>query len=108
MERNISNIRKLVKIKNEKIRNTMVSKDVGYIIKKAKFGYVRHMIRLDREKWSKRLYECIPYAFKRKKGRPTVRWREEIAEKAGILVPRNKQKWRKIGEAYAREKEDKQ
>ena len=68
----------MVKIKNEKIRNTTGSKDVGYIMKKAEFGYAGHMMRSDKEKLSRRLYKWTPYGFKRKKGRPKVRWKEKL------------------------------
>ena len=56
MERSILNIRKTDKIKNKNIRALTNIKDVGYIVKRAKFRYAGHMGRTKKDKWNKRIH----------------------------------------------------
>lgn len=106
MERSILNIKRKEKVSNKKVRTKSGVKDIGYIVKKAKLGYAGHMIRNNVERWNKRIYEWTPIGYKRRKGKPTTRWRKEISDKLGILWTRsaqNRSTWRKIREAYAQE-----
>jgi hypothetical protein len=82
-ERSILKIKKRDKIKNRDIRGQTPSTDVGYKIKKAKFQYAGHIIRSERERWTKILTESRPYERKRSKGRPKTRWRDELERRVG-------------------------
>jgi hypothetical protein len=106
MERSILKIKKRDKIRNRDIRGQTQSTDVGYKIKKAKFQYAGHIMRSERERWTKILTEWRPYEGKRNKGRPKTRWRDELERRVGKFWHRETQdrkKWKLIGEAYARQ-----
>ena len=59
--------------------------DVGYKIKKSKFKYAGHVIREGGEenRWAKRLMEWQTYEGRRRKGRPKMRWSDELMKRLG-------------------------
>lgn len=106
MERIILGVRKMEKISNETIRERTKTTDIGYTIKKTKFKYAGHMIRGEKERWARKVTEWLPYGKKRRRGRPRTRWEDEIKNRVGTAWERevgNRETWRKIGEAYARQ-----
>ncbi len=67
-----------------KIQEQAGAKDIGWMVKKAMLNYAGHMLR-DPEKWGKVVEEWSPRKWKRKQGRPTIRWRDELVKDFGIL-----------------------
>mgnify|MGYP000897032825 CR=1 FL=1 len=79
--------------------------DVGYKIKKLKFKYARHIIRGE-DKWSKKVTGWQVIEGSRRRGRPKLRWRDEITRRVGTTWSRealDRDRWRRIGEAYAQQ-----
>lgn len=106
MERSLLNIKRSDRIKNTNIRERTKIRDVGYNIKKSKFKYAGHVMRAKNDRLAKIVTEWRPYEFKRRRGRPKIRWRDEIERRVGSLWHRNaydREGWRKICEAYARQ-----
>ncbi|KAI5632933.1 UDP-glucoronosyl and UDP-glucosyl transferase domain-containing protein [Phthorimaea operculella] len=57
------------------------------------------------ESWCKRLLELRPWDQKRPRGRPQVRWKDDIKKVAGsnwTLTAQNRKKWRSLKEAYTK------
>ena len=104
MERMILGIRKKEKITNTHVRKITKIRDIGYMMKKSKFTYAGHMMRGNPEKWNYKTTVWTPYNRKRRKGRPGIRWREEISGRVGTKwhgMTGNRKVWSNIGEAYA-------
>lgn len=71
MERKIVGIKKIEKINNNKLRSLTKMVDVDYLIKKKKFKFVRHLVRVRKKVLARR-------AIKRESLR--IRWEDEIKE----------------------------
>lgn len=105
MERSILKIKVKDRVRNEKIREETDAIDVGYRIRKLKYKYAGHVMRMGQERWVKRVIEWRPFDRKRGRGRPATRWRDEIVKSLGTewgRLTHNREEWRQIGEAYAR------
>jgi hypothetical protein len=103
MERSILKKRRLDKIKNSELRDKTKLEDVAYKVKHLKWKWAGHTIR-GPEKWSKILTTWYPRGCKRKRGRQFKRWEDEIIEMAGktwTRVVTDREKWRRLGEAFA-------
>ncbi len=64
------------------------------------------MARSKNERWNKKVTKWAPLRYSRKKGRPALRWGQEIEQRVGLLWMRtthNRETWKNIGEAYAQE-----
>ncbi|MBP1527199.1 MAG: hypothetical protein H9Q66_04685 [Spiroplasma ixodetis] len=106
MERRILGLRIKDRVSNRRMRSETQSKDIGYTIKKLKFKYAGHMYRTQEDRWNRRATDWTPYGNIRAKGRPKTRWRDEIRNRVGKSwkdTARDRFRWRRIGEAYARE-----
>ena len=104
LERKITGTKLLDKIKTKDIRNRTGTKDIRYTVKKLKFKYAGHIARNKEDRWERRVLEWQPRGFKRTKGRPRMRWRDEVVHHCGILWERDAQhrdRWARVGEAYA-------
>lgn len=104
MERSILNIKLKDKVKLDTIRKKTEFTDVTYCIKKLKWRWAGHIVRINKEKWSKDITEWCPRQYKRKKGRQRRRWEDDIKKIAGHTWKRqaqNRIQWRTLGEAYA-------
>ncbi len=92
------------KFRNRVIKEIVKKKDIGYIIKKLKFKYVGQMARNKTDKWNKLITEWVPYDRKRKKGRPAIRWLDEIREIGGpqwTIRAQNRADWKWVMETHA-------
>ena len=90
---------------NRKLREKSKVRDIGPVVKKkkkkTKWKYAGHSARRESKIWAKLATECIHNENKRAKGRPARKWRDDIAEKVGIMwsgVVQDKENWRKIEE----------
>ncbi len=63
-----------------KSEEIMEMKDVAYIIKKLKRQFAGHVARKKGEKWNQKILYRRPYDKFRDRGRPPLRWRDEISD----------------------------
>lgn len=106
MERSMLGIRQKDKIKNKTIRKRTKIKDVVETIRSYKWKWAGHICRMDNSRWAKRISEWIPRDGSRSRGRPEKRWEDIFLEKAGsdwMSKARNRELWKEMGEAYAKE-----
>jgi len=104
MEISILRIKRGDKINNKKIRKVTQTRDVLYSIRKVKFGFAGHIMRKNNDSWAKLVTDWRPYEGKISKGRPKIRWRDEVEGRVGSMwhrETRNRIRWEKIDEAYA-------
>lgn len=103
MERSMMGKRLSDKVRNIDIKKCTKTKDITTTIKKLKWKWAGHTIR-GREKWSKAIMYWFTRDKKRKRGRPTRRWEDEIKSAAGgcwTTIARDRDKWKELGEAFA-------
>lgn len=83
VERSLLNITRKDKINNRKLRETTLVKDAAIHIRKLKWQWAGHVARSDNSRWIKVVTEWIPLNKRRKKGRPLMRWQDEIKKEEG-------------------------
>nr|XP_026494144.1 uncharacterized protein LOC113399266 [Vanessa tameamea] len=108
MERSILGIKILDKQNSEKIRQKTQVIDALKHALRLKWKWAGHIARSSADRWVKRATNWKgpggPGA-KRKKGRPTARWVDDIPEVAGrdwVKTASDRKKWRQLEEAYTR------
>ena len=104
MLRRILGIKLIDKFKNREIKDRAQTRCIGYICKKIKMKYAGHLAREKNPgKWNLALTTCIPYENKRKRGRPAIRWVDEIKKVTGpqwIRVAQDRMRWN-VSETHA-------
>lgn len=105
MLRKILGVKLLDKIENSKIKEMAQTRCMGYICKRIKMKYAGHMAReKNYEKWNLALTTWIPFENKRKKGRPAMRWVDEIRKIVGpqwTSIAQDRKRWRNVTETHA-------
>ena len=81
--RSIMNVKIEDKIRNEKISEETNAVDVGYPIKKLKYKFAGHAVRMNEERWVKRVINWRPFDRTRSRGRLLTRWRDELEKNIG-------------------------
>ena len=107
MLRSMLNVTTRVKIRNRTLKEKIGTVDIGYVITKIKYKYAGHLARTNGTKWHKATTEWTPYE-KRKRGRPAMRWRDEICRRVGTKwgeVAQNRERWKRVMDAAARNHE---
>lgn len=105
MERSILSIRKIDKINCNIIREKTKLTDILIKIDQQKWRWAGHMIRDKKEKWSKLVTVWYPRDEKRNRGRPAMRWEDEIKLTAGPFWKRaaqDREYWKELEEAFAK------
>lgn len=103
MERSTLNIKLKHKRTNVYVRNKTKAIDALQHCKKLKWKWAGHVARMDSDRWTKRITTWKGPLGKRKRGRPTERWLDEILRTAGndwMLKATDRDKWRKMEEAF--------
>ncbi|CAF1258451.1 unnamed protein product, partial [Didymodactylos carnosus] len=103
MERSMLNIRKIDKIRNENIRKQTKIIDITRTIKRNKWRWAGHVARQQDNRWTKLTTEWQIMDGKRKRGRQTTRWRDEIHSFLGndwSTVAQNRGKWKTTEETF--------
>lgn len=106
MEKSMLGIKHSDKISNKEIRNKTKLIDVKERTRILKWNWAGHICRQENNRWTKKVTEWIPRDGKRKKGRQKKRWRDIFSERCGpawVQMARDRERWRDLGEAYARE-----
>ncbi len=65
----ICGVSKLPKITNEEIRKRTGARDSSEITRKLKWRYARHLVRLQKDTWAKKVLEWYPVGGKKAKGK---------------------------------------
>jgi Reverse transcriptase (RNA-dependent DNA polymerase) len=77
--------------------------DIVCRIKQLKWQWAGHIARQIDNRWTKIVTEWIPLQGKRKQGRPTTRWEDDIRKFLGVTwmrKARNRKEWCQQGEAF--------
>ena len=103
MERSMLNIKRINKIRHTKIRN--ITKATNGLVQALalKWKWAGHIVRLQDQRWTKRVTEWRGPVGKRKKGRPCNRWEDEIKRTAGpnwIQTAQSRENWLNLEEAF--------
>lgn len=105
MERAMLGISLREQKRNEWIRKKTRIRDVVVAIEQQKWRWAGHIARMEQFKWTRRLMEWRPWENRRGRGRPPMRWVDDISKIAGpnwMKVARSRQKWKDLEEAYVR------
>ncbi|KAJ2938174.1 hypothetical protein O0L34_g18514 [Tuta absoluta] len=103
MERSITNIKKIDKIRHTKIREKTKITDALTHALKLKWKWAGHVARLPDRRWTIKTTTWAGPAGKRSVGRPYKRWSDDIAQAAGKKWPeiaKDRQKWQDLEEAF--------
>lgn len=103
MERSVLNIKLKDRVKLSIIRARSKCGRVVKKVKQQKWRWTGHIMREGLEKWTKDLIEWYPRGHKRKRGRPTLRWSDDLKRIGGVDWPRKARDritWKDLEEAY--------
>jgi endonuclease/exonuclease/phosphatase family metal-dependent hydrolase len=103
MERAMVGVTRKDKKTNAWLRLQTGVEDIVRKVKKLKWQWAGHVARMNDNRWTKIVTEWIPIDKKRKPGRPTTRWEDEIANHLGVTWMReasNRKQWCQHGEAF--------
>jgi hypothetical protein len=106
MERSMLNIRKIDKIRNEHIRKQTKVIDITRTIKRNKWRWAGHVARQQDNRWTKLTTEWQIMDGKRKPGRQSTRWRDEIQSflrNDWSTVAQNRDEWKNKGETFVQQ-----
>ena len=85
------------------IRQQTKVEDILCAIKKRKWTWAGHIYRRTDNRWTKLATEWEPRDGARHRGRPIMRWRDEIRKSAGLGWNRrtlDRAEWKELGEAF--------
>ncbi|GBP51431.1 hypothetical protein EVAR_37267_1 [Eumeta japonica] len=99
MERSMLNIRLQDQWTTAKIRKRTKVRDVLKNIRKLKWNWNGHIMRTNKEKWTKDVVKRYSRNGKRKRGGQMKRWEDDLP-KGWRRSTRDREKWKKLGEAY--------
>lgn len=103
MERSMMGISLRDRKTNEWIRSITKVEDVVEKILKQKWRWAGHVARLEDDRWTKMVVQWRPRLGKRTRGRPPMRWTDDIKRVANynwVQKAQNRQEWHLLGEAY--------
>ncbi|CAH2088198.1 unnamed protein product [Euphydryas editha] len=103
MERSILCLRKMEKIRSQEIRKKTKLTDALHQALKLKWSWAGHVARCTDQRWTLKSTKWIGPQGNRKVGRPKKRWADDIVPIAGknwMQVAQDREKWRKLEEAY--------
>jgi hypothetical protein len=106
MERIMLGITLKDKKRNTWIRQQTKITDALTYIKKSKWRWAGHIARREDGRWSKLTTFWIPDTGQRKRGRPRERWKDEVERLAGKNWKRkakDRERWKKLGEAFVQQ-----
>ena len=105
MERSILNIKRLDKIRSSKIRKKTKIIDVLDYALKSKWRWAGHVARMNSAKWTKAVTLWCGPRGKRKRGRPKMRWSDELeaVAKNWSETAQDRDRWNKLEEAFTQQ-----
>lgn len=105
MERSMIGIRRKDRVRSSVLRSKTKLTDILKQIDQQKWRWAGHMVRDAKEKWSKKISEWYPRDGKRKRGRPTMKWEDDLKLTVGATwrrVANDRSQWKSLEEAYAK------
>ena len=105
MERSLLNITWRERKTNREIRNKTNVKDVVRVVKELKYRCAGHVVRYKDDRWTGVISDWYTRGSRRNKGRQSRRWEDDVRHWAGKCwrtAARNRNVWRRLGEALAR------
>lgn len=88
IERSVIGVKRRDRVRLENIKNKKKFKSVEKTYRTLKWKWTGHMIRENKEKWTKIITEWYPRGSKRSKGRQAKRWEDEIKKVTGPIWTR--------------------
>ncbi|KAJ2944653.1 hypothetical protein O0L34_g4008 [Tuta absoluta] len=104
MERSILGVKRSDKKKLSYIRSHTKVKDISVCIRKLKWKWAGHMARDKTGKWTRDVIQWYPRNGKRGRGRPYIRWDDDLKKVAGsqwMRKAQDRKTWKEMEEAYA-------
>lgn len=101
MERSMLNIKLMDKWSLSTIRKLTAVSDVMKKVKILKWRWTGHMMRSNKNKWSKEITSWYPRDGKRRRGRPVKRWEDDLV-KGWRRLSQDRNQWHNMEEAYVR------
>jgi hypothetical protein len=106
MERSIISVKKSQKIRHSTIRNKTNLIDAVTYAKRLKWKWAGHVARMQDNRWTNKVTNWTGPSGKRKRGRPHMRWWEDVTKIAGanwMQKAQDRSKWLTLEEAFTRE-----
>lgn len=103
MERSYTGFRLKDKTRHSVIRDKTKATDVKHKILRLKWKWTGHLQRVPDDRWTKITTNWYPINKKRKKGRPYMRWQDDIVKVAGKIwsrEARDRTTWNGMEEAF--------
>ena len=103
MERKMLNIKLKDKIPCKTIREKTGVQDVVTFTLKQKWKWAGHVARMEDNRWTQRITNWQPRIGKRSRGRPTIRWRDDLVQHKGATwgrKARERESWKSSAEGY--------
>ncbi|XP_023946281.2 LINE-1 reverse transcriptase homolog [Bicyclus anynana] len=103
MERSMLHLRKIQKTRSQEIRKKTKLTDALHQALKLKWSWAGHVARCSDQRWTIKTTKWIGPQGKRNVGRPQKRWADDIIATAGkswMTIAREREKWKKLEEAY--------
>ena len=93
-------------IRSEDIRKRTGVSDIISVINEKKWRWAGHVARLKDNRWTSRLTFWTPYGERRKRGRPTIRWRDDLNNfrKHWHHDAYDRQRWKNLEKAYVQQR----
>lgn len=88
---------------NTWIRQQTGVKDIIKVIRSSKHRWAGHVARFTDNRWTSRATEWTPRQWKRSRGRPKTRWRDDLTKHLGTTWPRlarNRERWKQSREGF--------
>lgn len=105
MERSVLFLKRQDRVSSVAINTKTKFADVLKHIDQKKWRWTGHMLRNKIDKWNKRVTVWLPKNGKRRRGRQTRRWEDELRLTAGpywLRAALDRRHWRELEEAFAR------
>ena len=105
MERAMLGIRLADRKTNEWIRKRTKVIDAAEYVAKLKWSFAGHNARQKDERWNATIQNWRPWLGFRTRGRPQMRWSDDLKRIGGLnwrRTAQNRENWRQLGEAYVR------
>lgn len=103
MERSMLGVKLRDRKTNEWIRSKTKVKDAGEHAARLKWSFAGHNARLKDKRWNNEIQQWRPWLGKRHRGRPQMRWADDIKKIGGLhwkQMAQNRRRWIELGEAY--------
>ena len=88
---------------NQWIRDQTRLEDIVVVVKRLKWKWAGHVVRMNDNRWTKIITEWLPIENRRKRAMPKTRWVEELHKSEGVKWMRtevDRRLWKNHKEAF--------